>query len=151
MSAELVRKIESKEATVGVIGLGYVGLPLVLLFASRGFRVLGFDIDDQKVKALNEGESYIHTIAVLEHASELRVEKDGCAKARDHVVQDALELLHVDRPRALGLIGCACIELPAHALCQAAVHELLLVREATPRRNQAAGCHAAQSASGFKE
>jgi UDP-N-acetyl-D-glucosamine dehydrogenase len=62
-STELVRKIESKEATVGVIGLGYVGLPLVLLFASRGFRVLGFDIDEQKVEALNDGRSYIHTIA----------------------------------------------------------------------------------------
>lgn len=61
-AADLVGKIEAKEATVGIIGLGYVGLPLVLSFASRGFRVLGFDIDEEKVAALNQGGSYIHTI-----------------------------------------------------------------------------------------
>jgi UDP-N-acetyl-D-glucosamine dehydrogenase len=55
----LKRTIESKEARIGVIGLGYVGLPLALAFTDRGFRVLGFDVDQRKVEQLNRGASYI--------------------------------------------------------------------------------------------
>ncbi len=58
-SAELRNKIESRTALVGIIGLGYVGLPLALTFAEQGFPVLGFDIDSQKVDALHGGNAYI--------------------------------------------------------------------------------------------
>jgi UDP-N-acetyl-D-glucosamine dehydrogenase len=58
----LREKIEQKEALVGVIGLGYVGLPLVLRFWEVGFSVLGFDTDRKKVDRLNRGESYIKHI-----------------------------------------------------------------------------------------
>ncbi len=58
----LSRKIENREALVGVIGLGYVGLPLVLRFTEEGFHVLGFDIDAFKVNKLNKGQSYIKHI-----------------------------------------------------------------------------------------
>src|ERR1700685_846703 len=54
--------VEKRELRVGVIGLGYVGLPLVLLFSQEGFRVTGFDIDAAKVDRLNAVESYIHRI-----------------------------------------------------------------------------------------
>ncbi len=54
-----IRRIAAREARVAVIGLGYVGLPLVELFAAAGFSVLGFDIDPVKVDTLNRGESYI--------------------------------------------------------------------------------------------
>jgi UDP-N-acetyl-D-glucosamine dehydrogenase len=60
---ELLGKIEDKTAVIGIIGLGYVGLPLGLEFASKGFTVLGFDLDEAKVKKLNKGESYIKHIA----------------------------------------------------------------------------------------
>lgn len=60
---QLLEKIESGEAVVGVIGLGYVGLPLVLCFTAAGFKVIGFDIDATKVTALQAGRSYIRTIA----------------------------------------------------------------------------------------
>jgi len=56
-------RIEERKALVAVIGLGYVGLPLVELFATVGFRVLGFDIDATKVEKLQRGESYIGHIA----------------------------------------------------------------------------------------
>ncbi|MGA8573089.1 MAG: nucleotide sugar dehydrogenase [Desulfobaccales bacterium] len=56
---DLLAKIRDKQALVGIIGLGYVGLPLVLRFCQAGFQVLGFDTDDRKVEALNRGESYI--------------------------------------------------------------------------------------------
>jgi len=58
----LREKIDNKEALVGVIGLGYVGLPLVLRFWQVGFPVLGFDTDRDKVDRLNRGESYIKHI-----------------------------------------------------------------------------------------
>src|SRR5215212_2952535 len=58
----LIDAIETRNATVGVIGLGYVGLPLVLLFWESGFRVIGFDVDPNKTTALARGESYIRHI-----------------------------------------------------------------------------------------
>jgi len=60
---QLLAKIESKQAVVGIIGLGYVGLPLAEAFAAGGFQVLGFDIDARKVERLARGESYIGHIA----------------------------------------------------------------------------------------
>lgn len=60
---ELLNKIKNKTAVVGIIGMGYVGLPLGLEFASKGFKVLGFDLDESKIKKLNSGESYIKHIA----------------------------------------------------------------------------------------
>ncbi len=55
----ILEKIENRTAVVGIIGLGYVGLPLSLAFAEKGFRVLGFDIDGDKIEKLARGESYI--------------------------------------------------------------------------------------------
>src|SRR5947209_18655424 len=55
-------KIKARTANIGVIGLGYVGLPLTLLFSEEKFRVTGFDIDQKKVDTLNSGGSYIHRI-----------------------------------------------------------------------------------------
>ena len=52
---ELGERIEAREARIGVIGLGYVGLPLALEFAKAGFRVMGFDLDAAKVETLHEG------------------------------------------------------------------------------------------------
>ncbi len=57
--SELLGRIATRSAVVGICGLGYVGLPLSLRFAAAGFRVLGFDIDAAKVEALNAGRSYI--------------------------------------------------------------------------------------------
>jgi UDP-N-acetyl-D-glucosamine dehydrogenase len=56
---ELKHRIETRDARIGVIGMGYVGLPLALLFCEQRFRVTGFDIDSRKVDALNQGQSYI--------------------------------------------------------------------------------------------
>jgi UDP-N-acetyl-D-glucosamine dehydrogenase len=57
--AELTRQIQSREARIGIVGMGYVGLPLALLFSDERFRVTGFDIDSRKVETLNKGGSYI--------------------------------------------------------------------------------------------
>lgn len=57
--AQLEKKIQEKKAKVGVVGLGYVGLPLLRAFIRAGFSTIGFDVDDSKVQKLNAGESYI--------------------------------------------------------------------------------------------
>lgn len=57
-----ISKFKSKEALIGIVGLGYVGLPLMLRYNAIGFRVLGIDIDDNKVTKLNSGQSYIEHI-----------------------------------------------------------------------------------------
>jgi UDP-N-acetyl-D-glucosamine dehydrogenase len=62
LSEELLSRIRARSAKVGIIGLGYVGLPLVLLFTREKFPVTGFDIDENKVKVLGEGGSYIYRI-----------------------------------------------------------------------------------------
>jgi len=64
--SELKSKIDQRQAKVAVIGLGYVGLPLALLYAESGFPVTGFDIDLRKVSTLNSGGSYIFRITVPE-------------------------------------------------------------------------------------
>src|SRR5580700_12288974 len=64
--SELKNKIEQKNARVAVIGLGYVGLPLALLFTEQRFSVTGFDIDPAKVAKLNDGASYIFRIPATE-------------------------------------------------------------------------------------
>lgn len=61
--SKLVRALQNKTATVGVVGLGYVGLPLANLFHQKGFQVVGFDIDQRKVESLNARHSYIGHIS----------------------------------------------------------------------------------------
>ncbi|MCX5807678.1 MAG: nucleotide sugar dehydrogenase [Proteobacteria bacterium] len=61
---DLLEKINTKQARIGVIGLGYVGLPLVIEFCKAGFPVTGFDVDTEKVRMLREGKGYIKHIDV---------------------------------------------------------------------------------------
>ena len=59
---DLLDKIRNRRSVVGVIGLGYVGLPLIIEFGKAGFQVVGFDIDEKKIKYLQGGRSYIKHI-----------------------------------------------------------------------------------------
>ena len=65
----LKEKIQNKEAKVGVIGLGYVGLPLIMEFVHAGFPCTGFDVDQKKIDCLKKNESYI------KHIGNSRVQK----------------------------------------------------------------------------
>lgn len=64
--AEFRARIENRTAKIGVVGLGYVGLPLMLLFSEQRFQITGFDIDPEKVRILNSGGSYIYRIPATE-------------------------------------------------------------------------------------
>src|SRR5277367_1926255 len=64
--ARLISKVQERQARIGIIGLGYVGLPLALLYSEQKFRVTGFDIDARKVDTIAKGGSYIYRIAAEE-------------------------------------------------------------------------------------
>jgi UDP-N-acetyl-D-glucosamine dehydrogenase len=72
MKNELLNKLDNKDAVIGIVGLGYVGLPLMLRYIEVGYKVLGFDIDQEKVEALNAGRSYIEHISsdTISHATQ---------------------------------------------------------------------------------
>ncbi|HJN70983.1 MAG TPA: NAD(P)-binding domain-containing protein, partial [Phycisphaerales bacterium] len=59
VSAELQAKIENRTATIGIVGMGYVGLPLAVAVFDAGFPVIGFDVDDKKIEHLNNGTPYL--------------------------------------------------------------------------------------------
>ena len=59
MKVELLNKIDKREIVVGVVGLGYVGLPLAVEKAKAGFKTIGFDVQEEKVNLVNEGHNYI--------------------------------------------------------------------------------------------
>ena len=62
MKNKLITKLNNKKSTIGIVGMGYVGLPLILRYAEVGYNVVGFDTDQSKVKKLEKGQSYIKTI-----------------------------------------------------------------------------------------
>ncbi|MGB9485585.1 MAG: NAD(P)-binding domain-containing protein, partial [Terriglobia bacterium] len=82
-------KLPSKTAQIGVIGLGYVGLPLGLLFARNGFPTTGFDIDQAKVDMLEKGGSYIRHIPGPAIAEQIR-------RKRFHATADFPSLKEMD-------------------------------------------------------
>ena len=86
---DLLKKIESRKAKVGIIGLGYVGLPLMREFCAAQFTVVGFDIDTRKVKQLNAGRSYIKHIPAS-------VIKENIKAGRFRATEDFSQLRKVD-------------------------------------------------------
>ena len=84
VAVELDRKIREKSARVGVIGMGYVGLPLAVAFARRGFKVTGIEVHAPRAAALRKGRSYIEDVsskelAALVKSGDLTIEDDGSA------------------------------------------------------------------------
>ncbi|GAC1431915.1 MAG: nucleotide sugar dehydrogenase [Thermoanaerobaculia bacterium] len=97
---ELLSKISARTARVGVIGLGYVGLPLVLLFEEAGYRVTGFDVDANKTEALNRGESYIRHIGAERTQRAFRGERATATTDFNHL--DACDAIIICVPTPLG-------------------------------------------------
>src|SRR5713101_1159421 len=84
---ELRQKISSRQARVGVVGLGYVGLPLAVEFAEAGFHITGIDILQSKVDAINRGESYVQDVPgsvlkTLVESGKIRATADFAAVAQ---------------------------------------------------------------------
>lgn len=94
----LKTKIEQRQARVAIIGLGYVGLPLALLYSESGFKVTGFDIDQRKVSTLNSGGSYIFRITAPE-IQEAR--KQGFAATADYSQLETMDAIIICVPTPL--------------------------------------------------
>src|SRR4051794_19461786 len=96
---ELTEKITSKTARVGVVGLGYVGLPLAVEYAKAGFRVTGIDLQEAKVDRLNAGESYIQDVPTNEVAE--FVKNGRLSATSDFSVISELDTINICVPTPL--------------------------------------------------
>src|SRR5947207_10273821 len=96
--SELKSKIEQRQARVAVIGLGYVGLPLALLYSEERFAVTGFDIDQRKVSTLNAGGSYIFRITVPEIE---RARSQGLTATSDYSQLESMDAIIICVPTPL--------------------------------------------------
>ncbi len=96
--AELKRRMETREARIGIVGMGYVGLPLALLFSGERFRVTGFDIAHAKVKTLNAGGSYI--VRILPEAVQ-EAQKAGFRATSDYSEVAAMDAVVICVPTPL--------------------------------------------------
>ena len=96
--SELKSKIEQRQSRVAVIGLGYVGLPLALLYSEQGFPVTGFDIDERKVSTLNAGGSYIFRITAPEIQ---RARSQGLTATSDYSQVEKMDAIIICVPTPL--------------------------------------------------
>ncbi len=101
IAQERLQRLEARTAKIGVIGLGYVGLPLSLLLSEAGFKVTGFDIDEKKIIDLEAGRSYI-----------FRIPKTDIQKARDQGFQATTDFSHLSEQDAV--IMCVPTPLTGH-------------------------------------
>ena len=97
-AATLHQRIEARTAKVGIIGLGYVGLPLTLLFSEEKFVVTGFDIDQKKVETLNADGSYIHRILPTDIAT---ARKRGFSATADFAQIEKMDAIIICVPTPL--------------------------------------------------
>ena len=103
-SAQLLDKIHNRSARVGVVGLGYVGLPLIVEFARNGFESVGIDLDVKKVAAINRGTSYIldtpsAEVAALTASGRLRATADISRSSRLSTPSTSASRRRCRRPR----------------------------------------------------
>ena len=94
----LLRKLNDRSAVIGIVGLGYVGLPLVIRFTEVGYRVIGFDIDPIKVRRLNRGQSYIKHIP---EALIRKTRKAGFVATSDYALSRKADALIICVPTPL--------------------------------------------------
>ena len=99
LTASLLEKIENRSARAGVVGLGYVGLPLAVELAKAGFRTTGIDLDPKKVDAISNGRSYIPDV---DPADVSRLRSSGKLDATtDFSVVKALDTINICVPTPL--------------------------------------------------
>jgi UDP-N-acetyl-D-glucosamine dehydrogenase len=120
MKKSLLNKIKSHNAIIGVIGLGYVGLPLVLRFAEENFTVTGFDVDEQKIAALNQGRSYIkhipsEKIAALVSTKKFKATSDySLLKKTDAILICVPTPLNANKEPDLSFVEKTAAQIAAH-------------------------------------
>ena len=128
----LYNKINNKEANIGVIGLGYVGLPLAIEFAKAGFNVSGIDVDDKKIAAINKGNNYISDI---DDSLLMDLVKKGNLKAtKDTSIITTLDAISICVPTPLSKVNepdVSYIINSVNAIKRYLHKDLLIVLEST--------------------
>ena len=128
----LYSKINNKEANIGVIGLGYVGLPLAIEFAKAGFNVSGIDVDDKKIAAINKGNNYISDI---DDSLLMDLVKKGKLKAtKDTSIITTLDAISICVPTPLSKVNepdVSYIINSVNAIKRYLHKDLLIVLEST--------------------
>jgi len=114
MAGNFLERVAARDLTVAVVGLGYVGLPLVIGFAEAGYRTVGFDVDGERVAALNHGRSHIEDVAT----------------ARVAAMVEAGRFTATDHPEDLGRADAVFIAVPT-PFDEAKSPDLCFVRAAT--------------------
>lgn len=128
----LLEKIDSKEAVVGVVGLGYVGLPLAIAFAECGFRVLGFDSDSTKARKLQRGESYLSHVSPEEFRPHVESGRLAFAASYDALVCCDAYLVCVPTPLGPNREpDLTCVQMAATGLWSCAQPGKLFVLESS--------------------
>ncbi len=129
LKEDFLDKISKREATIAVIGLGYVGLPLAAAFAKRGFPVIGIDVDSTKVERVNRGESYVADVPseVLRSLPDLKATTDfGALAGADAAIICVPTPLNKTRDPDIRFVMAAAQEVAKH------VHPgMLVVLEST--------------------
>jgi UDP-N-acetyl-D-glucosamine dehydrogenase len=129
---ELLHKIDTRSATVAVVGLGYVGLPLAVEFAKAGFKVIGYDVSERVVSLLNAGKSHIQDVASAEVADLVR-RKLFTATTDEARLADA-DAISIAVPTPLGKTrdpDMSYVQAAADAVARQAHSGLLVVLEST--------------------
>jgi len=103
LSTTLIKKFEDRSAVVGIVGIGYVGLPLAVVFAEAGFTVVGVDPAEEKVSVLNRGESYILDVE-SERVKNL-VDKGKLSASTDYSVLEKVDAVSICVPTPLRKTG----------------------------------------------
>lgn len=128
----LLRKIEDRSATIAVVGLGYVGLPLAVEFAKAGFRVIGYDVSQRVVDLLNAGKSHIQDVSASEVADLVR-RKRFSATTDDALLGEA-DAISIAVPTPLGKTrdpDMSYVQAAAATVAKHAHGGLLVVLEST--------------------
>ncbi|HXJ66880.1 MAG TPA: NAD(P)-binding domain-containing protein, partial [Actinomycetota bacterium] len=114
--SELAERIRSKRARVGVVGLGYVGLPLLIAAETAGFETLGFDVDHEKIEQLRSGRSYIVDVSdsEVESAEFGEFSSDPAILSRAHVIVICVPTPLTDRTPDLSMVRTAAEMVGRH-------------------------------------
>lgn len=132
MKDQLLVKIKNKQAKIGIIGLGYVGLPLAMEFVQAGYHVIGIDVNEQTVKALNEGQS--HILDVKNETVTAAVESTRFTATTDFAAIQELDALSICVPTPLNKNqepDISFLEFTAEKIEQHMTNSLLIILEST--------------------
>lgn len=103
LKINLIKKFEDRSAIIGIVGIGYVGLPLAVVFAEAGFKVIGVDPTEEKVSAINRGESYI--LDVDSARVKALVEAGKLSASTDYSVLEKVDAVSICVPTPLRKTG----------------------------------------------